>query len=341
MATQAANPPGTCSVPSKANVLLVRLKSIGDILFTLPAVDQVRAACPDAKISFLVSKEFAPLLEGFREVDAVIALDRARFRQRNPGLILAQALSLLRQVRRPGFSLAIDFQGYGETALLTWWTGARQRWGMVTRPGRKWAYTRGVNRAEQQHPAESFLSLLDECGLPKSPIHNEFLLPARALEEARQFFQGHAPNPARPTLFIQPFTSSPHKDWPLEGYLAIARFWRECGRQVLFGGGPADRPALEPARQAGFTVSAGAPLLVTAGLMGQSTLVLGGDTGLLHLAVAMGKRVVMLIGSVSPGSAYPFQHPDWTVTPCVGQPLATIAAGAIKEACERAITELT
>jgi ADP-heptose:LPS heptosyltransferase len=339
MATRTANHPGTCQVAGNANILLIRLKSIGDIVFTLPAVHRLRAASPEANISFLVSKEFTPLLEGFRDVDTVIALDRARFRRRNPGIVLAEALSLLRQVRRPRFSLAIDFQGYGETALLTWWTGARQRWGMVTRPGRKWAYTRGVNRGLQLHPAESFLSLLDECGLPNSPIRNEFLLPARAVDEARQFFQGHALNPTRPTLFIQPFTSSPHKDWPLESYLAVARSWRERGRQVLFGGGPADRPALEPAKQAGFTVSAGAPLLVTAGLMGQSTLVLGGDTGLQHLAVAMGKRVLMLIGSVSPGSAHPFQHLDWTITPAAGQTLATVTANAVKEACDRALTE--
>jgi ADP-heptose:LPS heptosyltransferase len=339
MATQAANRPSTYPVPKNANILLIRLKSIGDILFTLPAVHRVRAAFPEANISFLVSKEFAPLLEGFRDVDAVIPLDRASFRRRNPGIVLAEALSLLRQVRRPRFSLAIDFQGYGETALLTRWTGARQRWGMVTRPGRRWAYTQGVNRALEQHPAENFLSLLDECGLANSPIHNQFLLPARALAEARQFFQGHALNPAQPILFIQPFTSSPHKDWPLEGYLAVAQSWREQGKQVLFGGGPTDQPALEPAKQAGFPLAAGTPLLVTAGLMGLSTLVLGGDTGLLHLAVAMGKRVIMLIGSVSPGSAHPFQHPDWTITPATGQTLATVTADAVKEACDRALTE--
>jgi ADP-heptose:LPS heptosyltransferase len=341
MATRAANRPGTCPVPIKANILLIRLKSIGDILFTLPAVHRVRAACPEARISFLVSREFAPLLEGFRDVDAVIALDRARFRRRNPGVVFAEALSLLRQVRRPGFSLAIDFQGYGETALLTWWTGARQRWGMVSRPGRKWAYTRGVNRAPQQHPADGFLSLLDDCGLASRLIFNQFLLPAHAAEAARQFFHSHALDPTRPSLFIQPFTSSPPKDWSLEGYLAVARFWRERGRQVLFGGGPAERSALEPARQSGFPVSAGASLLATAGLMGQSTLVLGGDTGLLHLAVAMGKRVVMLIGSVSPGSAHPFQHPDWTVTPTASQQVATISTDAVEQACERALTELT
>jgi len=340
MATRTANSSAACSMEANANILLIRLKSIGDILFTLPAVHQIRETFPEARLSFLVSKEYAPLLEGFRDVNAVIALDRARFRHPNPGVIIEEVLSLLRHLRRSKFSLAIDFQGYGETALLTWWTGAPQRWGNVYRPGRKWAYTRGVNRDPARHPAEGFLSLLEACGLRSAPIRNQFTLPGSAVEEAHRFFQEHGLDPARPTLFVQPFTSSRHKDWPLEKYHAAAGFWQRCGWQVLFGGGPAERAALAPVRQAGFPVSAGASLIFTAGLMKHSTLILGGDTGLLHLAVAMGKRVVMLMGSVGPGSSHPFQHPDWTVTPANGLPVATITTDAVKEACDRAFAEL-
>src|SRR5674476_207712 len=105
MVVRAANSSADCSVPADASILLIRLKSIGDILFTLPAVHRVREALPKSSISFLVSKEYAPLLEGFRDVDAVIGLDRARFRHPNPGVIVAEAFSLLRHLRRPRFSL--------------------------------------------------------------------------------------------------------------------------------------------------------------------------------------------------------------------------------------------
>lgn len=340
MEARAANSPAKGSVAANANILLIRFKSIGDILFTLPAVHRVRGAYPEARICFLVSKEYAPLLAGFRDVYAVIALDRARFRHPNPGVIIAEAVALLRQVRRPKFSLAVDFQGYGETAWLTWWSGARQRWGTVYRAARKWAYTLGMKRDPDIHPAAGFLSLLEAGGLRSGAIRNQFVLPGNAAEEARRLFLDRGLDPARPTLFVQPFTSAPHKDWPLERYLAVAGFWRRREWQVLFGGGPAEQTALEPARQAGFPVSAGAPLLVTAGLMKQSTLVLGGDTGLLHLAVAMDKRVVMIMGSNRPGSSHPFQHPDWTITPANGQPVTTISADAVNEACDRAFAEL-
>jgi ADP-heptose:LPS heptosyltransferase len=325
---------------AEQNILLVRLKSIGDILFTLPACHRVRAAFPQAKISFLVSKEYALLLEGFRCVDTVLALDRAQFRRVNPKAVLGETFSLLRALRQPKFALAVDLQGYGETALLTWWSGAPQRWGAVNRPGRKWAYTRAAWRDTNRHPAENFLSVLQAGGLGPAPICNQFSLPDNAAAGARQLFGGWGLDPAKRTLFIQPFTSSPEKDWPLERYLAVAGTWRQGGGQVVFGGGPAEQAALEPVRQAGFPTSAGASLLVTAGLMQLSTLILGADTGLLHLAVAMGKRAVMIMASAHPGSSHPFQHRDWTVTPAEGQPVTALPASAVEAACRQALAEL-
>jgi ADP-heptose:LPS heptosyltransferase len=340
MIVRAANSSAARSVSANAHILLIRFKSIGDILFTLPAVHRVREAFPEARISFLVSKEYAPLLAGFRDVDAVIGLDRARFRHPNPGVIIAEALALLRHLRRPKFSLTIDFQGYGETAWLTWWSGARQRWGTVYRATRKWAYTIGVKRDPGLHPATGFLSLLDACGLPAAPIRNQFTLPASAEEEARQFFQDRGLDPARPTLFVQPFTSSPHKDWPLEKYLVLAKHWRAAGMKVIFGGGPADHAGLEPVRQGGFVTSAGLSLLATAGLMESSTLVVGGVTGLLHLAVAMQKRVVMLIGYSTNETGFPYQHPDWAVTAGDSSPAASISVETVIEATAQALVEL-
>jgi ADP-heptose:LPS heptosyltransferase len=325
---------------ARENILLIRLKSIGDVLFTLPAVHRVRENFPGAKIAFLTSRENAPLLEGFREADEIITVDRARLQGGNPFAITAEVFSLLRRLRRPKFSLVVDFQGYGETAWLARLSGAPQRWGSVYAPGRCWAYTRGVTRNDRLHHTDRYLSLLAQCGLRPGKILNEFVLPDGALNEARQFFAAHNLNAAKPTLFIQPFTSSPQRNWPLDRQLAIARHWWQRGLQILFGGGPADRAALEPVRQAGFPVSAGAPLLVSAGLMKLSSLILGGDTGALHLAVALDKRVVMLVHTDKPGNSYPFQHPDWVITPTTGGNIAGIETRAVIEACDRAFAEV-
>ena len=321
------------------NILLIRFKSMGDIVFLLPSVHRIRGNFPDAKITFLTSRENAPLLEGFQEVDEVITLDRARLQSGNPGAILSEAFSLFRRLRRGTFSLVVDFQGYGETAWLSWLSGAPERWGSVYGPGRRWAYTRGIVRNEHIHHADWYLSLLEQCGLRPGKIVNEFVLPEDALNEARRFFAAHNLKTGQPVLFLQPLTSSPKKNWPLDRQLAVARHWQKQGVQILFGGGPAERAALEPVGQAGFPVSAGVPFLVTGGLMKLSSLILGGDTGALHLAVAMGKRVVMTRDSIAPGKPFPYRHPDWAVTPMNGRDVASIETGAVIEACAQTLAQ--
>ncbi len=326
---------------ARENILLIRLRSIGDVLFTLPAVHVVRENFPDAKLHFLVSQEHAPLVRGFAEIDAVIPVDRKIYRSGKISTACASTLRLLRALRQPGFSRTIDFQGYGETALLSWWTGAPERWGTVYQSPRSWAYTHGVPRVETQHPAEASLGLLRDCGLRIGPIRNEYILPEDALEEARRFFAAHRLDTGRPTLFLQPFTSKTKNNWPLKNFLALAGHWQALGVHVVFGGGPADRAALESVRAAGFPVSAGVPLLVTGGLMKLSTLVVGGDTGLPHLAVALGRRVVMLMRSDRKddkcGPTFPFLHPDWTVAASPGQPISSVEINTVIKATTHAL----
>jgi ADP-heptose:LPS heptosyltransferase len=319
---------------SRENILLIRLKSIGDILFTLPAVHVVRENFPDAKLHFLVSQEYAPLLRGFADVDEIIPLDRAVFRSKNFPAIIAGVFQLLRRLRGQNFSIAVDFQGYGETEFFAWWSSAPERWGNAYEATRGWTYTQTSLRDPKTHPAEWNLALLQKSGLRTSRIRNEFVLPADALAEARKFFASNKLSEDKPTLFIQPFTSNPQKNWPLENFLKVAWHFHSRGTQIMFGGGPGDRAALESARAAGFVIAAGAPLLVSAGLMKLSRVVVGADTGLLHLAVAMGKRVVMLMHSNAPGTSHPFQHADWTVTPAAGKIVSEIPTEAVIAACD-------
>jgi ADP-heptose:LPS heptosyltransferase len=317
-------------------ILFIRFKSIGDVIFTLPSVWQVRESFPTAKIVFLTSRENAGLLRSFSAVDEIIEVDRGIYRRGNPWKILHATVGLVRRLRREKFSLAVDLQGFVETAALTWCSGAPQRWGNVYNKGRRWAYTQGVTRDYGLHPIDWNLFLLRQCGLETKTVRNELILPADVIQSAYDYFAANQLLPDKRTLFIQPFTSSPQKNWPLAGYLDVAQHWRERGVQVLFGGGPGERDALEPARAAGFPVSAGVPVLVSAGLMKLSTVVLGGDTGMPHLALALGKRVVVVMHSNQPGTCIPFQHADWTVTPAAGQTMASISSETVNAACAKA-----
>jgi len=322
---------------ASGKILVVRLTAIGDVVLTLPAVSVLRQNFPEAQITFLTTKENSTLLRGFREVNEVIAIDRNRLRGKNILRSAGELIRLLRQLRSGKFALAVDLQGNGESAWLVRLTGARQRWGVIHKSSRRWAYTQFADRQREVHAAEMHLALLRQCGLKTENARNEFVLPAEALDAARAFLAAKNNSSDKPLLFVQPFTSSPHKNWPLENYLALARHWQARGWQVIFGGGPADQSTLEPARAAGFFVSAGVPLLVTGGLMQLSKLIVGGDTGALHLAVAQGKRVVMLMNHNRPGRPHPFRHAAWSLLPPVDRNIATINLDTVIAACDQAL----
>lgn len=322
---------------STDNILLIRLKSIGDVVLTLPAVQVVRDNFPNAKITFLTSKENSALLRGFPAVDQVMALDRAALRSGNPLKVAGEFLGLVRRLRGGNFSLVLDFQGYGETAWLTRITRAAKRGSSFHHPRRQWAYTVPFAGDELRHAADAHLDLLRRAGLRPGSIRNEFRIPADALAEATAFFAANGLDPARPTLFIQALTSGAHKNWPMENYLAVARHWRQRGLQIIFGGGPADRTALQLAAAEKFCVAAGVPLLVTGGLLQLCTLVLGGDTGVLHLAVAQGKRVLMLMHQATAGCPIPFQHPEWVIAAPEPVTIAKIPVEQVNQAVASAL----
>jgi ADP-heptose:LPS heptosyltransferase len=320
--------------PKSANILIVRLRSIGDVLFTLPAVNCVRQNFPEARISFLTHQNCSPLLRGFEAVNEIIPLDREVYRGKNPARMLQSTWKLLGRLRSRRFTHAIDLHGFGETALLTRWTGAPERWGIVYRKSRGYAYTTRVQRPRDLHPIDANLAVLRGCGLRAQTVQNNFRVPEENVLEAARLLGTLGIGAAERFVFVQPFTSNATKNWPLTNYLPLARQWREAGVKVLFGGGPGDRIRLGPALDNGFPCSAGASLLMSAALAKQSDFVIGGDTGLLHMAVAMQKRVLMLINSTAI-MAVPYGHRDWTIAPQPGKGIESISLEEVAEAARR------
>lgn len=303
-------PQATARTPK--NILLIRWKSIGDVVFTLPALRCLRSNFPDSHITYLTSPEFVALVKSFSVADELLVLDRARVKQFfNGGL--KELLNLWRGISRTRYDIVVDLQSYGETAWVSWLTRAPQRLGLIHRPSRAWAYTRAVRRDERAHPVDANLQCLAEGGLKTSPVENIFELPCEKRTSAERLFFEFGLKSDRPTVFIQPFTSTPHKDWPLEKWLEIGRRLRDSEIQVLFGGGPADRARLGPAISEKFPVAAGADLLTSCSLAARCALVIGSDTGLLHLANASGCRVILMQRLHT--TTCPYGHPERMITP--------------------------
>jgi ADP-heptose:LPS heptosyltransferase len=317
------------------NILFIRFKSMGDVVFTLPAIKLLRHNFPKAKITYLTSAENESIVAAFSDVNKRLALDR-----RIPA-IATGSLQVLQRLRRGKFSLVIDTQCYAETAAMARFTGAPQRWGYKL--GGRWRshlYTHSLERADDRHPVDAHLKLLTDLGLKPAPVENRLRLSEQGRGEAAEFCARHQLKPEATTLFIQPFTSAPHKTWALGNYVTVAAEWRRRGVQVIFGGGPAERDLLKPALDSGFPVTAGLPLAATAWALDLATIIVGGDTGLLHLGVAMGKRVAMLMAPYGPESTIPYGHADWVICPKSGS-VADLQTEAVSKGIEQAFLERT
>src|SRR5207248_583417 len=142
-------------------ILLVRLRQIGDVVFTTPAVRAIRERFPDAHISYLVEPVAAAVVQLNPNLDEVIVAPRRRGIR---GLVADLALG--RRLRRRRFDLAIDFHGGPRASLLTFLSGATQRIG-YTVPGRSWVYTHRVGRTRDlrpRHSVENQWELLETLG---------------------------------------------------------------------------------------------------------------------------------------------------------------------------------
>ncbi len=234
-----------------------------------------------ARITFLTSQENSELLRGFRGVNETIILDREKLRSGNPLKTVGEFSRLVYQLRAGKFSLVLDFQGYGETAWLARLTGATRRGSSFHHPRRQWAYTLSRAGDESLHAADAHLELLRRAGLRVGTIRNEFNLPPDALTEARAFFFGKPTGvwPSRPSSSkrlraVRTRTGRWKISWKSLG-ITPARssdhFWRWTSGSTV----------LKP--QTTSSVATGVPLLVSGGLAQLSSLVLGGDTGVLHL----------------------------------------------------------
>ena len=149
------------------NILIIKPSSLGDIVFALPALSALRRNFPDAKISWLVRPEFAPLLENHPHLTEVILFDRKRLGKAwfHPGAFCL-LVSLIHQLRRREFDVVFDFQGLLRTAALSWLSGCKNRFGMANaREFARLFYTHKVHQDEDGvHLVDYYLKIVQAAG---------------------------------------------------------------------------------------------------------------------------------------------------------------------------------
>ncbi len=317
-------------------ILVIRPDHLGDLLFTTPALRTLRQRYPDAHITALVGPWGAGVLSNNSQLDEIISLPFPGFsRQRKASLWRPYRLlfSWARQLRgRYDLAFVLRFDHWWG-ALLAFLARVPRRVGYAM-PECEPFLSDPVPYVADRHEVAQNLSLVqwDMEGIQPPPLQNgpsrkdhplEFNVPEQASAWARRVL------PTASAIAIHPGAGAAIKLWQVERWAAVGdALAEEMGAKVLLTGAQAERAlCLEIAAQMKHSaqVLAGETTLdQLAALLSRCRLVLGPDSGPLHLAVAMGTPTVHLYGPVDPTSFGPWGLPDrhavltsaWPCIPC-------------------------
>lgn len=288
--------------------LLVRLGSLGDVIFTLPAVAALRDSFPSAQIDWLIDRRWLALVAGNPHITNVIELrDRAA----------ATYIRCARKLRERRYTCAIDIQGLYKSALLTRISGAPRRIGFtrefVRESGAAALYTERVAPREP-HMVGQNMELVVAAGAKPIPAQFPLSIPPDAMQEVDALLKNSG---ATQFAVFSPGGGWRSKCWPAERFGEVAaRVTREFGLQCLVNAGPGEEELAKSAvKSSGGTLKelAAIPLDQLMALLRRASLVVAADSGPLHLAVALGTPVVGLFGPTSPARNGPYCPDDIVV----------------------------
>ncbi len=300
-------------------ILLLRLREIGDVVFTTPAVRALRKRFPDAHIAYVVEPHAAPIVQSNRHLDEVIVAPRRR------GLGGAAVdIALGRRLRAARFDLAIDFHGGPRAALLTAMSGAPRRIGYAI-AGRRWIYTDTVPRPRELRARHSvrnqwdLLAPLDIPGPEPDADAVEMVADPGAADAVARRLQRAGWTPGHQLVVIHVSAGNPFRRWPLDHFVSVAaRLAADATRHIVVTSGPSDRDAaarviagaratLGPAAAARVLDCGELSLVELRALLDCAALYIGGDSGPLHIAATTRVPIVGLYGPTLPARSAPWR----------------------------------
>jgi predicted lipopolysaccharide heptosyltransferase III len=321
------------SDPQISRILLVRLRPIGDVVFTTPAIRAVRTRFPDARIDYVVEPAAHPIVEHNPNLNEVIVAPR----QRGWAGIRREA-ALIRRLRRTRYDLAIDFHGGPRASILTWLSGATRRIGYDV-VARGWMYTERVGRPRAlrpRHSVQNQFDLLAPLGIGPAdrnlqPIDIAVDPQAAAAVAARLAAAGVKPQ--QQLIVVHVSSSSPFRRWPPQSFAAViaALVEADAARRVIVTSGPSEQDAVDRIVTAARSrLGTAADRVLRCGefslselraLVDVAAVYIGGDSGPLHVAAASRVPIVGLYGPTLPVRSQP-----WRLD---GAPSAAVEAGPL------------
>jgi len=295
------------------NILIIKPSSLGDIVLALPVLSGLRTSFPDAKISWLIRPDFAPLLENHPHLDEIIVFDRRYLGKGwyNPRA-LASLLVLIRRLRRSSFDAVFDLQGLFRTASLCWLTGCKKRFGMLT--AREFAHIFYTHKVSQDkdciHLVDYYLKIIKAAGASEADV--QFILPQTdaAAGSVGRLLAGHSIRSGNYVVLIPGSTHS-DKCWPVERFAALAdKISSRFDLSIVTTGSAAESSIIEKLQKLSnvpiVNLVGQTSLSELVALLRTARLVVSNDTGPGHIAAALGVPLVLIFGRSNPARVAPY-----------------------------------
>jgi heptosyltransferase-1 len=307
------NRPAQTEKPTRPDrILIVRLSALGDVVLSSGLIPSLLSHWPEAQISWLVEPAAAPLLKHNPRLHEVIILPTAHWKSLWRAGKRLQALREIwrfrASLRAANFDLVIDPQGLLKSGLMARFSGAPRRVNLKPRESSQWLMHESVRPGPGEGldatlpiVAHEYRDLAVYLGAASNSYRMDLAVGDAARQQARSRLERAKVGSNYAVLAA--FTTRPQKHWIEGNWAGLADGLLARGLTPLLLGGPTD---LEAAQR----IAASHPAIInlvgqckldeTVAIISEASLLVGVDTGLSHMAIALNIPTVALFGSTTP-----------------------------------------
>ncbi|EMR4108587.1 MULTISPECIES: glycosyltransferase family 9 protein [Stenotrophomonas] len=294
---------------ASSSLCLLRLSALGDVTHVVPLVRTLQAARPDTPIHWIIDKAGHKLLDG---------LPGVTFHAYDKKSGMAGVKELRRQLPPGRFEALLQMQVAFRANLLSAFIPAERRIG-YDRSRSKDLHGLFINERIPDRPGIHVLdaigSFCEPLGLRQTEVSWDLAVPPSAHEWAAAQWQ----DDGRPVLMISPCSSHVRRNWYADRYAAVANHAAQRGWRVVLCGG---RSELERSMADAIQAQLQTPALDLVGkdtlkqlpaLLARANLVMTPDSGPMHIANAMGTKVLGLHAASNPDRSGPYSDRRYCV----------------------------
>lgn len=293
------------------NILIIRMSAIGDVIHALPVARALKKADPSIRITWIVERLAYDLLTNNPDIDELILFRRKEFTSSLSGFA-RNIPPFTRFLQSKQFDLSLDLQGLFKSAVIAKMANAPKRLGYCDMRELSWLVSKPVCGPHQnENIVERYLDVVRHLGVevdePEWVINvtdEERSNAAAALERAGVDVE-------KPYIVMAPATSWQSKCWPVESYATLVNLLEEeYGWPIVIIGAANDTLLAQQIAQLSqgpvHDLTGQLTLKELAYVEQQGEVFIGGDTGPMHLASAVGAPVVAIFGPTDPRKYGPY-----------------------------------